>query len=432
MRIGITVDYGSLAKATSLNLIAKKVFLEMGKIMNIEKTFTIAALKYEDIGIGDFNEHFDCVSIPNMGGYKFPREGSLSCNNLMIGLIGIDEVILGEQVYRTKEDWKINKPIIEREVPKWERFGDHVMTIHVASNSEKEQMIQYLRIPEEKIHVIPLGVDHDQFKPPPDKFKARKKILGKFFIRDSPYFIHLSETNFARKNILRMLEAFKKARGEGIKQKLIIVGKMEPQVYNAAESIDGVIILGFVSEEHLVELLQGADALIFPSLHEGFGLPAVEAMSCGIPVITSNVFGLPEIVGDGGMYVNPYDTSDIADKIIEVSRNEKLRLILADGALKTSRKYSWQTTASELLKLIRTTVKYENNFDYDESLDLSAYRTLTTICNITPGLREISGQDLIQFDYSRIIPWAREVGLENPDVKDFLLPFKEWLMTHSN
>lgn len=433
MRIGIAVDYGSYANATSLNLIAKKIFSELGKIMNEKRNFTISALINETIGIGDVNQHYDCISIPNMGGYKFPRLESLSSKNLFIGLIGIDEVILGEQVYRTKEDWFMNKPIIEKEIPKWEKYADRIRGIHVATNSEKEQMMQYLKIPEEKIHVIPLGVDHSIFKPVMDKTKARKNILGKFFIKDSSYFIHLSETNYARKNILRMLEAYRMARENGVKQKLIIVGRAEPIVYKTAESIDGVIILGFISEEHLIELMQAADALIFPSLHEGFGLPSVEAMACGIPVITSNVFSSPEVVSTAGLYVNPYDVSDLTNKIMEISKNESLRLTLSENAIKESKRFSWEKTSSELFKLIQEYSKYESEgFDYQESLDKAAYRTLATICIITPGLREMSSQDLIEFKYSRIIEWALTVGLEKPDVKDFLTPFKEWLISHSS
>src|SRR5574341_287974 len=101
MRIGIVVDYGKLANASSLNLIACKVFLELGKLMNEKKTFTVAAIKYHDIGIGDVNQHFDCINIPNMGGYRFPSMKALSSNNLSIGMVGIDEVVLGEQVYET-------------------------------------------------------------------------------------------------------------------------------------------------------------------------------------------------------------------------------------------------------------------------------------------------------------------------------------------
>lgn len=432
VRIGFAVDYGKYANASSLNLLARKIFLELGKLMNGTKAFTISAIKYEDIGIGDINNHFDAVCIPNMGGYHFPRPGALTSNNLLIGVVGIDEVILGREVFKTEEEWKINKPIIEREVPKWEKYVEKIKAVHVSTDSEKVQIMRYLKVPESKIHIIPLGVDHRVFSPPENKERIRKRILGIFFHLDFPYFIHVSETNYARKNVFRMLEAYEKARASGIRQNLIIVGRTEPVVFKKARNIPGVILTGYVSEENLVMFIQGADAMIFPSLHEGFGLPPLEAMACGIPVVTSNVSSLPEVVGDGGLYVDPYNTDDIANKIIEISKNDTLREELAQKALKKSMDYSWDKTAQMLLSLIQDCAENDSNsFNFEENLDLAAYRTLTTVCEITPDLMKVARGDLNEANYSRIIHWALEVGLENPNARDFLMPFKEWLNAHS-
>lgn len=431
MRIGIAIDYGKYANSSSLNLIAKKIFVELGKMMNKNKSFTISAIKYEDIGIGDINMHYDCVIVPNMGGYKFPRLQALSCKNLIIGLSGIDEVILGEQVYRHEQDWFVNKPIIEKEVPKWAQYVDKIKLIWVPTNAEKEQMIKYLKIPSNKIHIISHGTDHDMFKPPISKKITRRKILGAYYMKPDPYLIHVSETNYARKNIFRMFEAYRIAREKGLAQKLIVVGKAQPEVYEKARSIDGIKVLGFVSEEHLIRLLQGADALIFPSLHEGFGLPLLESMACGTPVITSNTFSPPEVVKDGGLFVNPYDVNDIASKIIDISTNETLRKKLSERAYERSMSFSWEKAAQELFMLIEEKINInQHTFNFEQSIDLAAYRTLTTVCELLPGLKEMTSQDLLEFDYSRIIPWAIEVGLENSDVKDFLFPFREWLNVH--
>lgn len=432
MRIGIAVDYGKYANASSLNLIARKVFLELGKIMNQKKTFTITAIKYEDIGVGDVNQHFDCILVPNMGGYRFPHQGTLYSKNLIVGIVGIDEVVLGEQVYRTKRDWTINKPIIEKEVSKWEKYSDKIKFVHVSTNSDKEQLIKYLKVPENKIIIIPLGVDHERFRPPINKEEARRKILGKFFMKDSPYFIHISETNWARKNVFRMLDAFKNAKDEGVKHNLIIIGKADPIVYEKARSIPGVTILGYVSDEHLVSFLQGADALILPSLHEGFGLPLVEAMACGVPVVASNTFSPPEVADKAGLFVNPYDISDITNKIIEISKNKKLRETLSDNAQIRSQEFSWQNMANNLLKLIEKISDESSSFNFDEDINRAAYRTMTTICEIIPELANTARQDLLECNYSRIIPWSLESGLENPFSREFLIPFKDWLKSHSN
>lgn len=432
MRIGVAVDYGKYANASSLNLIARKVFLELGKLMNQKKTFTISAIKYEDIGMGDVNLHYDCILVPNMGGYRFPHPRALTSKNLVIGVVGIDEVVLGEQVFKTKSEWNITKPIIESEIRKWGKYVDKIKVIHVSTNSDKEQLIKYLKVPQDKIHVISYGVDHKVFTPSSNKEKVRKIIRGRFYLFDSPYFIHISESNWARKNIFRMLEAFEKARNAGIEHELLIVGKIDPIIHKKAQAMDGVKVIGFVSEKDLVELIQGSDALIFPSLHEGFGFPLVEAMACGTPVITSNVFSPPEIVGDGGLFVDPYNVTDIANKIMEISRDKKLQKTLSEKAYERSKKFSWEDTANKLLSIIEENTEYDShNFSFINNQDLSAYRTLVTVCEILPSLGNVARQDLLEFDYSRIVTWALEVGLEDPNVGDFLVPFKDWLVSHA-
>ncbi|MGI0056437.1 MAG: glycosyltransferase family 4 protein, partial [Nitrosarchaeum sp.] len=431
MRIGIVVDYGSFANASSLNLIAKKIFSELGKLMNQRKDFTIAALRYEEIGIGNINQHYDCICVPNMGGYRFPSKGLLTSNNLIIGLIGIDEVVLGRQVYKTEANWNQNKSIIKDEVTKWEKYSDKIKIIHVATQSEKIQMVKYLKIPEEKIQIISLGVDHEEFFPIKDKEIHRKKILGKFFMKDKPYFIHISESNWARKNIFRILDAFEEIKKNGINYNLIIIGRADTSVIKRANEIDGVKVLGFVSNEHLVEILQAAEAMVFPSLHEGFGLPTVEALACGIPIIASNVFSSPEVIGDAGLYVDPYNTKDISEKMALIAKNHLLRSELSAKAILQAKKYSWEKTAANLLELIEKNVKNASKFDFDSSIEISARRTLVTICNITPELREIAIPHILEFNYEPIVRWANEVGLEKSNVSEFLLPFKKWIEVNS-
>jgi glycosyltransferase involved in cell wall biosynthesis len=431
MRIGIVIDYGSYANASSLNLIAKKIFSELGELMNQRKDFTIAALRYEEIGIGNINQHYDCICVPNMGGYRFPSKGVLTSNSLFVGLIGIDEVVLGRQVYKTDRDWEKNKPIVKEEIPKWEKYADKIKMIHVATQSEKMQMIKYLKIPEGKIRVIPLGVDHNEFFMVKDMELQRKKVLGKFFMQDKPYFIHISESNWARKNVFRILDAFEEIKKNGINYSLIIIGRTDTSVIKRANEVEGVKVLGFVSNEHLVELLQCAQAMIFPSLHEGFGLPSVEALACGIPVIASNVFSSPEVIGDAGLYVDPNSTKDISEKMKLIATNDILRSELSAKAIIQSKKYSWEKTASELLELIEENVKSPSNFDFDSSLEISARRTLVTICEITPGLQENAIQHILEFNYQPIVRWANEVGLKKSDISEFLLPFEKWIEVNS-
>jgi len=428
MKIGIIIDYGSFANATSLNLIAKKVFLEIGKIMNEKKDFTITALRYDDIGIGDVNQHYDCIYIPNMGGYKFPSKGIMTSNNIVIGLVGIDEVVLGDKVFRTKIDWERSKPIIENEIPKWEEGSKNINVIHVATQSEKEQMVKYLKISEGKIKIIPLGVDKEKFFPVKDKKNARRKILGRFFLKDGPYFIHVSESNWARKNVFRVLDAYEKIRKkEGIKEKLIIVGRVEPEVVKRADEIDNVKVLGFVDERDLVRLIQNAEAMIFPSLHEGFGLPSVEAIACGIPVIASNVFSSPEVLGKGAVLVDPYNVNDIAEKIGKISLDSDFKKKMANEALLQSEKYSWRKTGETILALIKKSSNQKSNFNFEYAYELAVRRTLATLSEMIPELHGLSRSEFLEFNYSTLINWCIYVGINDDRIKDFIVPYKKWL-----
>ena len=124
-------------------------------------------------------------------------------------------------------DWKRNEPIIKNELKKWQDDEAKVDHIHVSNQPEKDQLIEYLKIPEQKISIIPYGVDHDVFKPINEnmKKKERKLILRKYGLDDSPYLIHISEANWARKNIFRLFDAFQQAKESGIPHKLLVVGK---------------------------------------------------------------------------------------------------------------------------------------------------------------------------------------------------------------
>ena len=366
-----------------------------------------------------------------MGGYRFPLDSTLKSKNLIVGIVGIDEVVLGKEVYKTENDWLKNKPIIEQEIIKWEENIDMIKLVHVSNVSEKNQLIEYLKVPEEKIRIIPYGVDHNLFKPALDKIDTRKKILEKFLINETPYFLHISESNWARKNVLRLLEAFKKAKSFGIPQKLLIAGKNDELIFKKAKSISDVHMLGYVSDEDLTNLLQASDALINPSIHEGFGLPMLEAMACAIPVITCNAFSPPEIVGDGGLFVDPRNTDDICSKILEISKNENLRDNLAAAGLKRSMDFSWEKTALQLYELCKE-VCPTDDFDFDTYYEKSAFRTLTSICLTNPKLKRKFLSSIIKFDFTQLIEWCLSSGLEDPIIKDYLIPLENWMEDYSN
>jgi hypothetical protein len=216
------------------------------------------------------------------------------------------------------------------------------------------------------------------------------------------------------------------AKKTGMPHKLIIVGKNDEIVHKRAKPIPDVHLLGFVPEPDLVSLLQCADALINPSLHEGFGLPMLEAMACQIPVITSNVYSPPAVVGDGGLFADPRDVGDICKKIVEIVINENRRLEIGKKGLERSYNFSWEVTARKILELCQK-FETDNKFNFEEEYDKSAKRTLTTVCLNNNKLKRRFLSEVVQLDFDGLIQWSLNDGLNDPEVSDYLIPLKNWL-----
>ena len=238
--------------------------------------------------------------------------------------------------------------------------------------------------------------------------------------------------NFARKNIFRIFEAYKKAKDEGITQQLVIIGRMESEVYKKAKNIKGIHILGYVSEERLIQILQCADVLIYPSLHEGFGLPALESMTCGTPVLTSKVFSLPELVGEAGILVDPYNIDEIKEKMILLANNKELRNELRQKGVEKSKEYTWENTSNKIFDLIKNTTKSKENFDFSENYEIAAYRTIITACEIVPSIYKKMAHKIMKMNYLEIIEWCLDEGLQNDKIKDFLKPYEDWMKCKIN
>jgi len=154
------------------------------------------------------------------------------------------------------------------------------------------------------------------------------------------------------KNLARLLQAYAVARQRhGVSQRLVVVGRLPPSI--RPEDTAGVEATGYLDEAELARVLQQADALIFPSLYEGFGLPVLEAMAAGVPVICSNVTAMPEVAGDAAVYFDPRDVEDMASSIARVSRDAGLRAELADRGLVRAAGFSWERAARETLAIYR-------------------------------------------------------------------------------
>jgi len=159
-----------------------------------------------------------------------------------------------------------------------------------------------------------------------------------------------------RKNLLGLLKAYL-LLPEYMKKEfqLLLIGYKgwgNQEIVEWMDQLKGrVNYLGYLGEEELATLYRGASCLVFPSFHEGFGLPPLEAMACGCPVIVSNVASLPEVCGDAGYYVDPYRVESIAEGIYQVLTDESLRQSLIEKGLVRAKLFSWEKSAREHLKV---------------------------------------------------------------------------------
>ena len=170
-------------------------------------------------------------------------------------------------------------------------------------------------------------------------------------IGEGPYLLAFAGVT-PNKNLERLLGAFAVARERhGIAQRLLLVGRLPASVRPEAEA--GVVATGYLEEPELARLLGNADALVFPSLYEGFGLPVLEAMAAGVPVICSDAAAIPEVAGDAAVYFDPRDVQAMASKIALVACDATLRADLSARGRARAAGFSWDRAARETLAIYR-------------------------------------------------------------------------------
>ncbi|MHB1651899.1 MAG: glycosyltransferase family 4 protein [Desulfitobacteriaceae bacterium] len=160
-----------------------------------------------------------------------------------------------------------------------------------------------------------------------------------------------------RKNLIRLLEAYSRVKATigntGVK--LVLAGGkgwLNEEIYQRVQELkltNDVIFTGYIMDEHLPTVYNMALAFVYPSLYEGFGLPPLEAMACGVPVITSKVSSLPEVVGDAGILIDPYNVDELSDAILLVVSSTELRKSLSDKGIKQASLFTWEKCARETL-----------------------------------------------------------------------------------
>ena len=238
---------------------------------------------------------------------------------------------------------------------------------HVIADSASilDDIVNILGVPESKVSVIPLGVD-EAMQPIEDRDQVRAFCQRRGLPERMILYLGTLEP---RKNIGTLLEAYELLRHErGFAHRLIIAGGKGwyyEAIYARAEQLglqDEVIFPGYIPQEELALWINAADLFVYPSWYEGFGLPPLEAMACGTPVVVSDMSSLREVVGDAGVIVDSRDPHALAKAISEVLRDRERHHALREAGLARAKRFSWKATALQTARLYHRIVG--NDFAY--------------------------------------------------------------------
>ena len=227
------------------------------------------------------------------------------------------------------------------------------------SEASRQDIVTHLGLPAERVHVVYLAAD-ERYTPEPSLFPGEKPGFAEKTWFQKRYVLYLGGFD-VRKNVTTVLQTYRWA-GPAIGEEcpLVIAGRLperdtsftpDPRRLAREQGIDErfVRFIGFVDEADKPALYRGAAAFIFPSRYEGFGLPPLEALACGTPVVGSGISSIPEIVGDAGVLLPPDDAEGMAGALIQLATDEGFRAELSRRALAQAARFSWERTARETL-----------------------------------------------------------------------------------
>lgn len=225
------------------------------------------------------------------------------------------------------------------------RRAARVITVSEAS---KRDIVHFLRTPADKVEVVPNGFDPSLAAVTPE---GLARVRDRFQL-DAPFILYAGNIK-PHKNVDRLIEAFARLRRRGFEDvRLLVIGDAVSKYGNLRRLVhrhdlhQHVRFFGFVPTETLAALYRLAQVFVFPSLYEGFGLPPLEAMANGTPVVTSNVSSLPEVVGDAALLVDPMDADGIADAIARILGDAGLRAELVRRGHQRVQAFSWERSAA--------------------------------------------------------------------------------------
>ncbi|WP_162053123.1 glycosyltransferase family 4 protein [Pontibacter pamirensis] len=232
------------------------------------------------------------------------------------------------------------------------------------SEATRNDLLNYLgnRVDPNKVKVTELAASGTFYQS--RNKAANKEVRGKYGIPDAPYILSLC-TLEPRKNIDQAIRAFVKiVSQENVPElNLVLVGtkgwmfdKIFDEIKGSAGIKDRIIITGYVPDEDLAAIYSDALLFVYPSFYEGFGLPPLEAMQCGVPVITSNTSSLPEVVGDAGIMVAPTDLDALCQGMLSIYNNPALREKMVEKSIERAGRFSWERCANETVEAYKSSL----------------------------------------------------------------------------
>ncbi len=242
----------------------------------------------------------------------------------------------------------LNRRFLQTAMPRFLRRADAIIAV---SQCTKQDAIRFYHVPPSKITVIPEGVN-PALRPEMDP--DRRAAVRARYAPPGPFLLFVGTVE-PRKNIPTLVDAVRLLQERGHPHHLLIAGRtgwLYQGIFDHVERSgikDAVHFLDYVPDADLPALFAACDAFVFPSLYEGFGLPPLEAMACGAPVICSNTSSLPEVVGDAALLVNPRDVGALAAAIERVITDAALRAEMHARGLANAARFSWEQAARETI-----------------------------------------------------------------------------------
>ncbi len=240
--------------------------------------------------------------------------------------------------------------------PKFIKKANSLVTV---SEFSKADIIKQFKIAADKIEVIS-GAARAGFQPIGWQEKEAVKALH---TQGSEYFLFTGGIH-PRKNLLNLLKAFSKfKKWQQSNMKLLVAGRLAWKYESLVEKLksykyrEDVVMLGYLSDKELQEITASAYALVYPSFFEGFGLPVLEAMQSGVPVICSNTSSMPEIAADAALYASPIEPDNIAKQMLNLYKNESLRDQMIQKGLKRAKEFNWDKAAQNMWDQLLITAK---------------------------------------------------------------------------